>query len=362
MPRELKKILVAPLDWGLGHATRCIPLIRFLMQEGHEVVLGVCPGTDAVLNHEFPTLKTIELPAYRIHYSAYSWGFGLKLLLQLPRLIQVIRAEHKALQQAVANEGITHVISDNRYGLWHSSITTSIICHQTHLQWPVMKWLEPMLNAWHYRFLNRFHACFIPDTPEHHYAGELSRPMNGLKRFTYIGPLSRFTPIHPTENMPDVLIVLSGPEPQRTLLETNLLNQFASSKLKGVLVRGTASAKPLVNTSKHLQLIDLAQSETLQHLMASAKVVVCRSGYSTLMDLAVLNKKALLIPTPGQTEQEYLANWWSEMGFGLAVEQSNLKLEENIARVMALPEPQGMPLHARYEKPLTQWLNAKSMV
>ena len=360
MPRELKKILVAPLDWGLGHATRCIPLIRHLLLEGHEVVLGVCSGTAPVLRHEFPQLKTINLPAYKVQYSKYPWGFALKLVLQLPHLFQVIRAEHRALNKALETEGITHVISDNRYGLWHSSVHTSILCHQVHLQWPFMPWLEPLLNAVHYRLLNRFHTCFIPDTPNHHYAGVLSTPLKGLKRFTYIGPLSRFASNTKMKNNDDVLIVLSGPEPQRTILETNILNQFASSHLKGILVRGSSSAKPLIHVPKQLQVIDLAQSESLHQLMATANVIICRSGYSTLMDLAVLNKKALLIPTPAQTEQVYLANWWTNMGFGIAVAQSNLSLEADLARVIALPDPAPLPVEALYEKPLRQWLNAES--
>ncbi len=359
MPRESKKILVAPLDWGLGHATRCIPLIHFLLQEGHEVVLGVCDGTAPILQHEFPTLPTLKLPGYEVKYSQHKFGFALKLLLQLPRLLRIIRKENRLLESAINSLGITHVISDNRYGLWHSSITSSILCHQVHLQVPDFDFIEQLINRWHHRFLNRFDTCFIPDTAQHHYAGALSTPLSGLKNPVWIGPLSRFKPLLETPITNEVLILLSGPEPQRTLLETKLLAQWTSTQLSGVLVRGKANASDINPISNQLRIINLAQTDSLQQLIASSKMVIARSGYSTLMDLAVMNKKALLIPTPGQTEQVYLAQWWMQAGFGLAVNQEALNLSEQLEQVLAMPTPSPMPIQAMFEKPILEWLNAK---
>lgn len=357
MVRVPQKILVAPLDWGLGHATRCIPIIRFLHAQGHLVYLGITPQTAPLLCTEFPNLPCIHLPAYDIAYSKTARGLPWKMAQQLPRILRRIRSEHTCLLEAVKLHGIQRVISDNRYGLWHPSLPSVIIIHQVQLQIPPSQWVQKLINKLHLVLLRRFSACWIPDAPDHRLGGALTQATFSKPACAFLGPLSRFNP--PSKGATTssfTLLLLSGPEPQRTQLEQVLLVQAASIEGPVVLVRGTEKAIALPHLPSHWTVHNLLHQHELQPLLSKASTVVCRSGYSTLMDLAVLGKGAVLIPTPGQTEQEYLAQYWSKQKGYVMQTQHELNLADAIRQLQgqAQPEPYvGVPF---YETVIENWL------
>ncbi len=314
---EGRTIFVAPLDWGLGHATRCAPLIRQLMQR-NVVLLGVTPLTKPVFDQEFPSLQQIELPPYDVSYSA-KVPLWLKILFDSPRIMRTVRREHRLLQQIVAAHHIDVVISDNRFGLYHRGVHSVFITHQLYVKAPVFVWLANKINK---HYINRFSEVWVPDFADQaqSLSGDLSHRHPPLHpRISYIGPQSRLRDIgveFPPQTY-DYLLLLSGPEPQRTLLENMLAEKCAASGKRFALVRGGNRAT--FKNRAGMDVFDFPDATTLKRLVLSSHTVICRSGYSTLMDMHALGKNTLLlIPTPGQTEQEYLAEYWYQH-FGTAV-------------------------------------------
>jgi predicted glycosyltransferase len=306
------RVLVSPLDWGLGHATRCIPLVKNLCGQGCEVVLACSGNTGTLLAAEFPGLSIKPLNGYQIHYSSGASLFG-SLLLQLPGILRSIKQEHQWLEKTLAQEHFDLVVSDNRPGLWNKKVKSIYITHQLHILTGKGKWLDNRLQGLHTGYMKHFDEVWVPDTEGNtNLAGELSHPVKQMIQPTYLGLLSRFTGINKIADN-DLLVLLSGPEPQRSLLEEKLYTQLKSFNGKVVFVRGlpqqTSTKLPLfehITTYNHLPALQLEQ------IMASSKLVICRSGYTTLMDLVKLRQKALLIPTPGQPEQEYLARYMQQ--------------------------------------------------
>jgi UDP:flavonoid glycosyltransferase YjiC (YdhE family) len=326
-PARRLRILVAPLDWGLGHATRCIPVIRALVARNADVVLAAEGSVVVLLQHEFPQLKIINLPGYRIRYSRHKRSFSFKLLLQVPRMFSVIRQENKWLKKAVALEKIDAVISDNRFGLHHPTVPCIYITHQLCIQ-TGNRTLNRMVQAIHYRYINKFTACWVPDNEGNiNLAGNLSHPASFPKiPVRYTGILSRFRKAA-AEKKYDFLLLLSGPEPQRTMLEDILLNQFKHSAYSFALVRGLPGNDTQTPDNGNSAVFNHLGAAELETLIRSSETVIARAGYSTIMDLATLDKDAILIPTPGQTEQEYLAAYLAAQGLFFSVEQDDFSQE-----------------------------------
>ncbi|MGC3948663.1 MAG: glycosyltransferase [Chryseolinea sp.] len=324
------KVIIAILDWGLGHATRSVPLIRALLERDINVVLTGNGDSLEFLALEFPNLKKIQLPAYAVEYPS-SGNMTLKILRQMPHLRKVIRREHTALEEIVAREGAELVISDNRYGCWSAKVPSILITHQTTILLPAyMKWLRRTVGWYNRKMIYHFTQCWIPDYPgAHSLAGRLARFPDGIPaRFRYIGNLSRFSGSHSpidSENNYDVAVVLSGPEPQRTILEDTILAQLPKTSLRAFVVRGTRHpVKPLPDG---IEGADFMNTADLEALLNKSDCVVARSGYSTIMDLAKLGKKAIFIPTPGQTEQEYLARRLKLMKLAYSASQRQFNLK-----------------------------------
>ena len=223
------RILVAPLDWGLGHATRCIPVIKELLANDCEVWLAGEGIQEALLRTEFRDLPFLPLEGYRIRYSRSSRGFLLNMGLQISKIISAIRKEHRWLKKMVRSHEIDAVISDNRFGLYHSKIPSIFITHQLSIKSPLGNWNEKILQRWNYKYINRFRECWIPDLfGENNLAGELSHPFSQPKTATkYIGILSRFEKKESKEVNDHLLFILSGPEPQRTVLENKIINEIS---------------------------------------------------------------------------------------------------------------------------------------
>lgn len=315
-----KTIFIAPLDWGLGHATRCVPLIKRLM-ENNGIILGITPTTALIFNEEFPELKKINIEPYHISYSK-RLPIGLKLLFEAPRIIRVIKKENEQLKTIIKEEHIDVVISDNRFGLYNNDVESIYITHQLNIQAGLFSSIATKI---HRNYINKFDQVWIPDyeTEKESLAGNLSRN-RGLNNVIYIGPLSRLPKSESVSERFDYLYLLSGPEPLRSELETLLIENAGRFSGKICLVRG--SEKALGNIAGNMTVNNLPTAEELGLLIQSSKTIICRSGYSTLMDLHYLHKKnVILIPTPGQYEQEYLAGYWAQKFGARIIQQKELK-------------------------------------
>lgn len=296
-------ILVAPLNWGLGHATRCIPIIRSLQANGFAVVIGSDGSSLELLNQEFPKLQTVALPSYQISYAKKRSQFKTHFLRRSPKLLKAIRMEHKVLDSLITTYDLCGIISDNRLGLYTSKVPTVFITHQ--LQ--VLSGFTTQITTYlHQRYAKRFDECWVPDYKEDiNLSGVLGHPKKLPSNVRYIGPLSRFKKA-PLPKKWDVLVLLSGPEPQRTYLETKLLNELKKYNGKVLLVRGVVKEEE-ARQCKNITIKNFLTSQELEQTINQSAIVISRSGYTTIMDLMTLEKKAFFIPTPGQTEQEYLA-------------------------------------------------------
>lgn len=338
-----KTILVCPLDWGLGHATRCIPIIHEFLSNNCRVIIGSSGKQKALLEQEFPNLTFLELKGYEVEYPT-SGSMTIKMLLQLPKINNAIKEEHRWLDKIIDKHHIDLVVSDNRYGLWSNKVKSILITHQIFVKTPVGEWIIEQILKRHF---DNFDEIWIPDIEgENNLSGDLSHKKSLPGRFKFIGPLSRFAKYmvsstvlrnektyQEVDNFEfDFMAILSGPEPQRTIFENIILKQVENSNLKGILVRGLPDTNVISNEMKQSFNKEIASSVILprnddrikivNHLnthdflnyLQKSKVVISRSGYSTIMDLATLGKKAILVPTPRQTEQEYLAKYHSKKG------------------------------------------------
>lgn len=325
------RILVAPLDWGLGHTTRCIPIIKELLAQNFEVFAAGDHQQERLLTTEFPGLPFLPLKGYGIRYSKKN--LLLKLISQVPKIMFRIREEHRWLQEAVTTHRINAVISDNRFGLYHQKLPTVLITHQLQIKTTIGASTEKILRSWNYRFINRFTECWVPDSDgPGNLAGELSHPMVLPKvPVTYIGPLSRFQTQEQflefaKPQRDHLLFILSGPEPQRTLLEDKIINDASHYPGTATIVRGLPSSLSAIPSTRMIRVFNHLPANELMQEIKNAEIVIGRSGYSTIMDLVSLGKKAILIPTPGQTEQEYLAEYLHQQHIAFTISQNDFSL------------------------------------
>lgn len=332
-PLAGKKLLVAPLDWGLGHATRCVPIIRELLNLDCKIWLAGEGAQEKLLREEFPSLPFLPLKGYRIEYG--KTGLTGKLLLQIPSILRSVKEENKWLYEQVNKYGFDGVISDNRYGLYHKNLFSVFITHQLCIKSAIGKWSEGFLQKWNYKFINRFNECWVPDDKgESNLAGELSHP-DKLPAIPvkYIGALSRFSSHSVSEDRgikDHLIIILSGPEPQRTIFENKIIDQVINYPGTAIIVRGLPAEKNIIPSTNTILFYNHLSSEELNNEAMKAEFIISRSGYSTVMDIAALQKKSILIPTPGQTEQEYLARHLMNKRFAFCVSQNNFSLSKSI--------------------------------
>lgn len=328
------KILYAILNWGLGHASRSIPIIKNILAQNIELVLASDGEALLLLQKEFPNLVFETLPAYQIHYSKNAKDFDKTIFLQLPKLTAAIKNEHEQTQKLIEKHQISHIISDNRYGVYSKEIPSVIICHQLSLQHK-NKLSQRIMNEVHFKLLNKFQEIWVPDFEgENALAGNISTTENKkIKAKTkYIGALSRFEKIE-TKILYDICILLSGPEPQRSILEEKLYVQASILNQKIAFVRGISKPENKLKVKSEIAVFNLLETNALNLLLEQSKIVVCRAGYSSVMDLVKLQKPAILIPTPGQTEQEYLAKFLNDKGFFVSKNQEEIDLQKDLAEV-----------------------------
>lgn len=318
------KILIAPLNWGLGHASRCVPLVHRLLNEGHEVVLGGDGDSLTLLRKHFPSLRYVYLAPLNLRYSAgrrQVWA----ITKALPKLVDWAIKDHAMLKAVLREEPFDQIISDNRFGLYSGEVESIYITHQLHIRFPRgWRWAETLACRLHARIYAHFNKVWVPDYEEvgTSLAGELSHPPTDY--IEYIGPLSRFTgntlEISSSRTY-SVVAILSGLEPHRSLLEKQIVDRYLGKKEKVLIVQGLMSKPNLRVTHKNITLVPYMNDAELAQALCSASHIIARAGYSTIMDLEALgllhpsrsNRKVQveLIPTPGQSEQEYLAEWLS---------------------------------------------------
>ena len=319
-----KRILIAPLDWGLGHATRCIPLIQYLLQTNHQPIIAASGRPLELLRAEFPTAEFYEFEGYNISYPEGT-GMIWKMFKSTPHILKRIRSEEEEIDALVDELKLDAVISDNRFGLSTEKVPCVYMTHQVMIKAP---FLETTLYRLHIKYMRKFNQVWIPDYAENGISGDLSHkfpiPFNGR----FIGALSRFN----TENQEkstDVLILVSGPEPQRTKFEKLVLSQAKTFRGNVVAVLGVPD-KTFDRKEGNVRCVSHLTAKELQSEIAKAKLVISRSGYSTVMDLAAMGKKAVFVPTPGQTEQEYLAQKFTNDRLHYSVTQRKFDLQNAV--------------------------------
>jgi hypothetical protein len=339
-----KRIFVCPLDWGLGHATRCIPIIRQLSCAGHHVFIGASGPTLVLLQSEFPMLDFIDFPGYGITYPR-SGRIFLHLSLNIHRILKCIYREHKLLAELIQKYNFDKVISDNRFGLWNRYVYSIFITHQIMIKCPTgLKFMEPLLYMINKRYIRRFDECWIPDVSgEDNISGDLSHKYPLPENAQFVGWLSRFNDpinlaISPGNiNRPEWLAIISGPEPQRSIFENTLIDAFTNSHNQVCIIRGTPGHEYSAYLPDNINILDHASQVKMYNLMNSARYIICRPGYSTLMDLMALKKNAVFVPTPGQTEQEYLADYLSGKGLFCSCRQNNFEIKDIMNGYKYLP-------------------------
>jgi UDP:flavonoid glycosyltransferase YjiC (YdhE family) len=336
------KILVAPLDWGLGHATRCIPIIKELLKNRCEVWIAASGDQKTLLEEEFPLASFIEIPGYKIKYGKNRTSTLLLLIFAIPKILIRIKQEKAWLAAFQARENPDAVISDNRYGLHGPGLFSIFITHQLCIRTSFGRFADSFLQRINYRLISRFNRCWVPDGEnEQSLAGDLSHPDKLPKiPVSYIGHLSRMEPIIEPINVPyscDLLILLSGPEPQRTLFEQLILAQLPACSGNAILVRGLPREKIHPVVPGHVKIYGHLPARELNTVIAGAGIVISRAGYSTIMDLMKLGKKAILVPTPGQTEQEYLGKYLSAKKIAVSMDQAGFVLADALEKVRGFP-------------------------
>ena len=351
------RVLVAPLNWGLGHATRCVPIIERLLAEGHEVVIAADGYPLRFLRREFPHLDWVKFEGLKVEYADGQSQVGAMLRL-LPRFLRDIWREHKRLKEIMRMYDVDMVVSDNRFGLWCRGVYSVYMTHQLMVKMPRgLEWMEWAVWRFHRWFIKHYDECWVPDIEgEGNLSGDLSHKYPLLENTKFIGVLSRFSSEKVEwedvrveaealglQQRYDVVAVLSGPEPHRSNLEQEITDnrlqiiegQQSTVNSQQTLTPSEQSSRPpktggqykIVNSQQSLLIVqglpedDLRLAEhrdgvdyiphlptrLLQWYMQEAEEIVCRSGYSSIMDLHTIGRKAHLIPTPGQTEQIYLA-------------------------------------------------------
>ncbi len=343
------------MDWGLGHATRCVPLIKQFLSEGHDVIIGADKNPLAFLKQEFPNLRTFVIPGYQVNYSEK--GSSLKLFYESIHFFNFIKKENTFIDAIIEDFEVDMIVSDNRYGLWSDKVESVIITHQLFVKAPIG---EKIAHKKIEKLISNFDECWIPDVEgEPNLSGDLAHLKPFKHPHQFIGPLSRFASLRDlknenrsnlnTEHELDIIAILSGPEPQRTIFEKLVLNQIEKNNLKAVVVLGLPSRSVIANNEErivkqsykeskiassallprndgNIKVFNHLPTKELLNYIQKSKVVVCRSGYSSIMDLTILNKEAILVPTPGQTEQEYLAEYHHGKGKFIAQKQSEFEL------------------------------------
>lgn len=323
------------MDWGLGHATRVVPVIEALKRDKNfHLILGADNRPLEFLKQRYPELEVIKFPGYAPRYPVHG-AMVLKMISEMPEMKKQADKAHLFLEKLVTEKNIDLVISDNRYELWSVKAKTVFITHQLNIQTPgIGRVAKPALRQMIYSYIKKYYELWIPDVAgDNNLSGALSHISNyPVNNYHFIGPLTRFQYVEPQlpEKKVDLLILLSGPEPQRTILEIKLKDQAYQSGLTTVILQGRTEESHQIKMG-NVEIFSHLPDEQFAGLIIRAENIICRPGYSSLMDLTWFGKKAIFIPTPGQTEQEYLAETLKQKGFYYYQKQKEFDLQKALS-------------------------------
>ncbi|MBD3243722.1 MAG: hypothetical protein GF331_24235 [Chitinivibrionales bacterium] len=336
-----KRFLIAPLDWGLGHATRCIPIARALLRRGQEVLLAAQGAPARLLHRELPDLRIVPIVNYDMRYGTTVLGLYARFPFMLLRVAMCAARERRQTARLVSEHRIDAVIADNRFGCHSSGAYSVYLTHQMRIRMPAgFGWLERGLAAVHRGVVDKYDMLWVPDVPDgNNLTGELMPRELLPDNHRFVGPLSRFErtgDIRLREAALDLLVMLSGPEPQRSLFERQIRHELAAFDGRAVVLLGKPGVSRDRQVDGRVTYLSHVSGERMQALLLSAKAIVCRAGYTSIMELAALGRTAVLVPTPGQTEQEYLARRLDEQGRFVACDQRGFRLAAALERLQSL--------------------------
>jgi len=319
-----KTILVAPLNWGLGHATRCIPIINALLENNYIPIVATDGSALHLLKKEFPDLLILELPSYQIEYPKSGKNLKWKLFKNSLRTIRAVQQEKKIIAKWIAEYQVSGIISDNRLGVFSSAVPSIYITHQLKVMSGNTTWITSKL---HQEFIKKYTECWIPDFENGpNLSGELGHLVKTSLNIKYIGSLSRLHKKHLPATY-DLMIMLSGPEPQRGILEIKLKKELLTYSGKTIFIKGVIAENQIKEQKGNVTYYNFMNSKELEDTYNSSNLILCRSGYTTIMDLTQVQKKAFFIPTPGQFEQEYLARKLQQENLVPFANQDDFKIE-----------------------------------
>lgn len=329
-----KRVLFCVLNWGIGHATRSKPIISKLLESNFHVHLASDGEALRVLRSYFPTLHFTELPAYQIQYSNKG-SMALTMIKQMPKLYAVIKREHQIVNSLVDENRFDYIFSDHRYGCYHKQVHSIFIAHQLQPILPAgLSFLQSVFSSLHKKLLLPFHAHWVPDVEgEQNLSGKLS--IVQLPNKSYMGYLSALNTQSKPVSRFEYIALLSGPEPQRTALEKILSTQMKQTDKKCLLIKGLPQEGNEIETNGNYSEVGYLYGEVLSRLLTAAQLIFCRSGYSSIMDMQRLGKRVVFIPTPGQTEQEYLAHRMERQGIAYFMPQQIFDISEAVNKSQA---------------------------
>ncbi|RKS95110.1 uncharacterized protein (TIGR00661 family) [Flavobacterium limicola] len=331
-----KTILIAPLNWGLGHATRCIPIIKALLENNYTPIIASDGIALALLKKEFPDIQTLELPSYQIEYAKNGVNFKLKLIQNSPKMVRAILEEKKTIKNWIEKHAIDGIISDNRLGVISKKVPSVFITHQLNVMTGNTTWITTKVHQY---IIKKYTECWVPDLAGTlNLTGKLGHINDPNIKIKYIGPISRLEKKLVPKKY-DLLVILSGPEPQRGILEHHLKKEIVQFKGNVIFIEGNIESEQKTVVKEHVTYYNFMNSTELELAFNESEMVLCRSGYTTIMDLAQLRKKAFFIPTPGQYEQEYLAKKLEKEGLVPYASQVDFRIKdiEKIKNYKGLP-------------------------
>jgi uncharacterized protein (TIGR00661 family) len=326
------KIIYGVCSWGLGHATRSLPVIRKLIEEKNELTIVSHGRSLELLKKELgKNLKYYDIPDYPMLLSENSRQFLAKSVVYWPSFIKRMESELQSLKKILDKNKYDRIISDSRYGFYSRSIPSFFISHQIRIMNPLrINMFERGSEIFNLFFFKRYAGVIIPDYKEDNLSGDLSHNLRRIdeNKINYVGVLSDFKKKKAKKDI-DYFMSISGPEPQRTMLEKKLFSQVDELKGKIIITLGKTEKKDRLN-KKNIETYSFLPKEKRENFLNRTKLVISRSGYSTIMDLAVIGTKALMVPTPGQIEQEYLGQYHNKKGTFFSVSQNKMDLKRDI--------------------------------
>lgn len=327
-----KRIIVAPLDWGLGHATRDVPLIHHLGEAGHEVILVADGRPYDFLSVRFPELQIVRCPGYDITYPK-SDQFMVHMAKSGPRIAKAMYKEKKNAERIAQEVRADVIISDNRLNFRSPHTKNIFITHQLRVKAGALTFAASFL---HRKFYAKFDEVWIPDhAGVNNISGDLAFLKKPRKDYRYIGPLTRFSLVKSKMDSSgkQLLFMLSGPEPQRTIFEDLVLAELKKNPVPALILRGQPGQPHDSQPIPGVRMLNHLDDEKLAAEIGKSYAVVSRGGYSTLCDLTAAKKKLICVPTPGQTEQEYCADYLAGKNMTVAMSQKKFSLEKALAKL-----------------------------